>query len=192
MMVYQLIRKIHLFSTLLLATFIFMYFATGFIMIFEETFQRKNVKVETFKEKVDGIRSIDADSLVRWSMKKYRLRGQYEMRKDEKSTIVSFRHPGTTASLTIPVKHDSVYVEIRQGNFNSAMHQYHRLHGYHGGVNYYVWAFMYDLSALSMIVYSLTGFYLWYKTERKRLAGWLVLLASTLLTFSTIFYMMYN
>jgi hypothetical protein len=51
---------------------------------------------------------------------------------------------------------------------------------------------MYDLSALSMIVFSITGFYLWYKTERKRLAGWLVLLASTLLTFSTIFYLMYH
>jgi hypothetical protein len=192
MRVYQLIRKIHLLSTLVLATFIFMYFATGFIMIFEETFQRKNVKVEKIKEKVEGIRYIDGDSLVRWSMAKYRLRGQYQIRENATSTVVDFRHPGTTASLTLPNSSDSVHVEIRKGNFNTTMHQYHRLHGYYGGVNYYVWAFMYDLSALSMIVFSITGFYLWYKTERKRLAGWLVLLASTLLTFSTIFYLMYR
>lgn len=189
---YRLTRKFHLFATLVLAIFIFMYFATGFIMIFEDTFQRRNVKVEKIKEKVDGIRSIEADSLVRWSMAKYRLRGQYEIRENEKSTVVDFRHPGTTASLILPRNYDSVHVEIRKGNVNTVMHQYHRLHGYHGGFNYYVWAFMYDLSALSMIVFSLTGFYLWYKTERNRLAGWLVLLASTLLTFSTIFYMMYN
>jgi hypothetical protein len=192
MIVYRIIRKIHLFATLILATFILMYFVTGFIMIFEEAFQRKNVTVEKIKEKVDGIRSIDADSLVVWSMQEYHLRGQYKISENEKRIVVDFRHPGTTAFVRIRRTDDSVHVEIQKGNPNAVMHQYHRLHGYHGGLNYYLWAFMYDLSSMSMIVFSLTGVYLWYKTERRRLTGWLVLLASTLLTFSTILYLMYN
>jgi hypothetical protein len=72
------------------------------------------------------------------------------------------------------------------------MNQYHRLHGYSGGLNYYLWAFIYDLSSISMIVFSLSGVYLWYKTERKRTAGWFVLLGSTVLTYATILYLMYK
>lgn len=159
MNVYRIIRKIHLLATLLLATFIVMYFVTGFIMIFEEHFKREN-KVEKVKEKVDGARSINADSLVRWSMDRYHLQGQYEVRKNEKRTTVDFRHPGTTATVTLYVDNDSVHVEIRKGNLYSAMHQYHRLHGYRGGLTYYAWAFVYDLSSLSLIIFAITGFYL--------------------------------
>jgi len=192
MKLYQIIRKTHLLATLILATFILMYFATGFIMIFEETFKRQNLSVKNVKEKVHGIHSIDQDSLVRWSREKYQLSGRSFVDENTETLVVDFSHPGTTASVTVSRSDDSVYVEVKKGNFNTVMHQYHRLHGYAGGWNYYLWAFVYDLSAVSMIVFSLTGLYLWYKVERKRLAGWLVFIASTVLTFSMIFYLMYN
>jgi len=189
---YRVIRKIHLIATLVLATFIFMYFVTGFMMIFEAPFPRENIKVVKIKERIDDIRSIDADSLVRWSTVKYNLRGQHKTREYEDRIVIDFSRPGTTASLEFTRQYDSVYVEIRKANFNMTMNQFHRLHGYSGGWNYFLWAFVYDLSSTSMIIFSVTGFYLWYKTERRRLAGWLVLAASTILTFSTIFYLMYN
>jgi hypothetical protein len=50
MSAYKVIRKIHLIATLTLATFIFMYFATGFMMIYEESFPRENVTVEKLKK----------------------------------------------------------------------------------------------------------------------------------------------
>jgi hypothetical protein len=189
---YKIIRKIHLIATLILATFIVMYFFTGLIMIYEETFQRSNTSVRKFKEKIEGIRSIEPDSLVRWSKFKFDLSGQFRIRENEKRVLVDFNHPGTTASVRVLRDIDTVYVEIRKGNLNSVIHQYHRLHGYHGGLEYYAWAFVYDLSSLSMILFALTGLYLWYKTERNRLPGWIVFAASTALTFATILYMMFN
>jgi hypothetical protein len=71
------------------------------------------------------------------------------------------------------------------------MHQFHRLHGYQGDPAYVLWAFIYDLSSLSMIIFALSGVYLWYKVERRRLAGWLILTGSTLLTAATIIYLMF-
>lgn len=189
---YKLIRKIHLIATLLLATFILMYFVTGFMMIFEETFPRDNVEVYKIKERVDGIKAINADSLVNWSAFKYRLRGRHSINENNERIVVDFSHPGTIAKVRVLRSMDSVHVEVKKGNFNTVLQQYHRLHGYAGGWTYKMWAFVYDLSAISMIVFSITGLYLWYKTERKRLAGWLVLIASTLLTFSTIYYLMYH
>lgn len=192
MNMYQMIRKIHLFATLILATFVFMYFATGFVMIFEETFQRKATNVETIKEKINGVGSMELDSLLTWAIERFDLSGQFDVEETDELRTVRFSHPGTTVRLKVLRDYDSVHVEISKGNFISVMHQYHRLHRYEGGLNYYAWAFVYDLSAISMIVFAITGVYLWYKTERKRLVGWLVLLASTLLTGSTIFYMIYN
>jgi hypothetical protein len=192
MNLYRLIRKIHLFATLVLATFIFMYFVTGFIMIFEETFQRRNLRVEKVKEKIDGIGSIEPDSLAEWSRKKYHLHGRHFIDENNESIAVDFSHPGTIASVRVLRSYDSVYFEVKKGNFNTVMHQYHRLHGFAGGWTYFTWALTYDLSAISMIIFSITGIYLWYKTERRRLVGWMVFLASTLLTFSTIYYLMSN
>lgn len=189
MKLYQTIRKIHLFVTLVLATFIFMYFATGFIMIYEETFQRKNISVEKVRQRIDGIRSIAPDSLVEWLREKYNLHGRASFDENTDRVKVDFSHPGTVATVRVPRSSDSVFVEVKKGDLNTLLHHYHRLHGYRGGLNYFAWAFVYDLSAASMIVFSITGFYLWYKTERKRLPGWLVFAASTLLTFSTIVYL---
>jgi hypothetical protein len=169
-----------------------MYFATGLMMIFEEIFPRDNVKVNRIKDRVDGIRSIDADSLVKWSMAKYDLTGRSIIDENEERIELNFSRPGTVASVRVSRANDSVYLEVKKGNFNMVMNQFHRLHGYAGGWNYYLWAFVYDLSSISMIVFSITGLYLWYKIERRRLVGWLVLLTSTILTFSTIFYLMFN
>lgn len=192
MKLYRVIRKIHLVATLVLATFIFMYFVTGLIMIFEETFQRRNLSVEKVKEKIDGIRSIEPDSLADWSRRKYQLRGRPFTEDNNETIVVDFSHPGAMASVRVLRSYDSVFVEVKKGNFNTVMHQYHRLHGFAGGWTYFTWAVVYDLSAISMVIFSITGIYLWYKTERSRLAGWLVFAASTILTFSTIFYLMYN
>ena len=192
MNLYKVIRKIHLIATLVLATFIFLYFVTGFIMIFEETFQRRNLSVEKVREKIDGVRKIEPDSLAEWSRRKYHLNGRHFIDVNKESIVVDFSHPGTMASVRVLRSVDSVYVEVKKGNFNTVMHQYHRLHGFEGGWTYFIWAVVYDLSAISMVIFSITGIYLWYKTERRRLAGWLVFAASTILTFSTIFYLMYN
>jgi hypothetical protein len=169
-----------------------MYFATGLIMIFEETFPRDNIKVDKIKERVDGIRSIEGDSLAEWSRGKYNLRGRHLIKENKESIVLDFSRPGTMASVRVLRSYDSVYVEVKRGNFNTVMHQYHRLHGLAGGWTYFTWAVLYDLSAISMIIFPITGLYLWYKTERNRSAGWLVLAASTILMFSTIFYLMLN
>jgi hypothetical protein len=54
-------------------------------------------------------------------------------------------------------------------------HGLHRLHGYGGGGLYDVWAVLYDLASLALIVFAFTGVYLWHATLRPRWPGWLAL-----------------
>lgn len=188
---YNLIRRLHLFAAFLLAAFILMYFVSGFVMIFEDEFEREDVQVEKIRQSISATQPFSKDSLVHWVKQKFNIHGQYEVRLDTQQAIVNFWHPGTVTEVKVSYPDDSVYVTIKKGNLNTILNHFHRLNGYQGGMNYYAWAFMCDLSASSMIVFAVSGLYLWYKTERKRLAGWVVLITFTTLTAMTIIYLMF-
>ena len=183
------IRQIHLFTAFILTAFILMYFITGFVMIFEETFLRKDRSVSTRTVEIPGIHERSGYTLISALKEHFSVRGQYQIRKNQTGTIVNFRHPGSETIFVMEDQSDSVTATISEKNLISTLHQFHRLHGYNGGWNYQAWAFVYDLSALSMIVFALSGFYLWYRTERTRWPGWLIIIALTLFTAFTLFYL---
>ena len=187
---YSLIRTIHLYACFFLAAFVMMYFVTGLIMIYESDFKRANQEFK-MREAMTYDRLLNTGTLVEALQRRFDIRGQYTLRVEDQRTLINFRHPGATAEVIIPHDVDSVFVTKRIGNVFSTMHQFHRLHGFYGGLNYIAWSVMYDLSAVSMIIFALSGFYLWYKSERVRVIGWLVFGASTILTALTIIYFMY-
>jgi len=187
---YDSMRLIHLFAAFILAAFVLMYFASGFVMIFE-TFKRKDNAVSTVVKVVPGIRSVRGDTLISELKRNFPVSGQYQIRKNEGRTVIGFRHPGTEITVAFSGISDSVSVTTKDKNFVNVLHQFHRLHGYFGGWNYLLWAFFYDLSAISMIAFAFTGVYLWYKTERNKLAGWLILLVFTLFIAYTFIYLHY-
>jgi hypothetical protein len=186
---YNLIRQIHLFAAFILAAFVLMYFISGFIMIHEETFKRSDNSIITVSKEVPGIHGHSGDTLISVLRNNFEINGQYQIRKNETQTVLDFRHPGTETQVIVSAGSDSVKVTTKKKNFISTVHQFHRLHGYHGGLNYITWAVVYDLSALSMILFAITGVYLWYKTERIKWPGWLIIIAFTLFMAFTMFYL---
>ena len=175
----------------MLTAFVLMYFITGLVMISEETFQRKDDAVVAKAKLIPGVRRLSGDNLLSVLRENFELSGQYQVRKNAKGTVLDFRHPGAEITVLVSNNSDSVKFTGREKNLVSVMHQFHRLHGYHGGWNYQLWAFVYDLSALSMIVFAVSGFYLWYKTERKRRIGWIIFICFTLFTAFTLIYFTY-
>jgi hypothetical protein len=69
------------------------------------------------------------------------------------------------------------------------MVQFHRLHGYGGGWMYDVWMVLYDLASAAMIVFALSGVYLWYKLTKRRALGWALLAVSFTFTAGTMIYL---
>lgn len=51
---------------------------------------------------------------------------------------------------------------------------------------------MYDVAGAALIVFPISGIFLWYKTSRNRLAGAGVLAAGLCFTAATILYLMYT
>lgn len=186
---FQRIRQIHLFAAFVLTAFILMYFVSGLVMIFGETFKRTDTSVDSIVKVVPGIHTFSNDHLLSALRENFDLGGQYTIQRRPAKISVSFRHPGTEANAVIATGTDSVSVTIKKKNFVAVLHQFHRQHGYSGGLNYMLWAFFYDLSACSMIVFAITGVYLWYKNEREKWPGLLILFTFTLFTAFTIYYL---
>ncbi|MEO5602794.1 MAG: PepSY-associated TM helix domain-containing protein [Cyclobacteriaceae bacterium] len=186
------IRQLHLFSAFVLASFILMYFITGLVMTLEETFKRNETSSTTFVKFIPGIQQAGNDELLTLLKTSLDVHGQYGIQNPSPNqTVITFRHPGTETIVVIENGSDSVQTTVRKKDFVTVMHQFHRLHGYRGGFQYHLWAFMFDIASLSMIAFAFTGVYLWYKVEKRKMAGWVVLTVFTAFTGFTIFYLMH-
>ena len=102
-----------------------------------------------------------------------------------------YSRPGTFHEALVTAAGDSVRIFRREENARTTLVGFHRLHGYGGGWLYDIWVVFYDLASLSLVVFSLTGIYLWYRLTRRRLLGWVFLGISYGYAGVTILYLMY-
>ncbi len=183
-----LIRKLHLYTSFVIASFLLMYFLTGAVLIMGKIFPRKNVKSIT--EKVAMINKQPEEEVVKVISGQYDIHGEKHLNsKINGGSSYIFTRPGYRAEIIFTQGQDSIQVRVRQGTFWSAMNDFHRLRGY-STWSHKVWAVLYDLSCIALLVFAVTGVYLWWKLERKKLPGILFMFLSTGLTIFTIMYLL--
>ena len=100
--------------------------------------------------------------------------------------------PGTLHRAVVTANRDSVRITTERMSWQRTLIGLHRLHGYGGGWFYALWAVWYDLASLSMILFAVTGIYLWYKRTKKRRLGWMLLTFSWVYAIGTILYLMFS
>lgn len=182
---YSIIRKIHLYTAFVIAAFLLMYFVTGGVMVFESLFPRANKK--TTIETLAIERSGSDEKIIKDVCSKFSVHGELRVNSSDGNKVYRFSRPGYKAELS-RVHADSIRVTIREGTFGSVMNDFHRLRGYEGSWTHIVWAFLYDLSCISLLVFALTGIFLWWKSEKNKALGVVFLLLSTGITAFTITY----
>ena len=187
--IFLVIRKVHLYASFVIASFLLMYFLSGAVMIMGNIFPRKNVKSLSEKVALKNYHS-EAEAIKEIS-------GQFDIHGRESITTnanggrnYNFIRPGYRAEIIFVEGKDSIQVNIKEGTFWSVLNDFHRLRGYSGSWTHKVWAVIYDLSCIALLVYAFTGVYLWWKLERKKRLGIIFLFASTGITVFTIWYLM--
>ena len=67
----------------------------------------------------------------------------------------------------------------------------HQLHLFKGGGGYFIWGVMIDLVSITLILFGVSGVYLWYtlKANNRRL-GWILFVSSSVYTVGSIVYLM--
>ncbi len=177
---YHVIRRIHLFAGLVLLVWVLMYFVTGWIMVHEDRFPRGDRSKSTYTAKLAREGDKGTPEFVQHLETVFEIHGKRQEPKRQKDGTWRFNwvRPGEVNEVVISADGLEAKVTRRQSNLAGVAHGLHRLHGYGGGLQYDVWVFFYDLASVSMIVFSLSGIWLWWKTATTRLAGYLCLAAS--------------
>jgi len=185
---FKLLRTIHLYTAFVIASFLLMYFFTGGIMVMEKTFPRKKHEMVSEKSFIDPSRT-ETES-INEILERYNIYGEMKLDKTQKgNTKVNITRPGYKAEIFFLEEPDSVGVVVKEGGFAAVMNDFHRLKGYRGSWTHKVWAFLYDLSCIALLLFACTGIYLWWKLDKERWVGFALLTISTGITAFTIWYL---
>jgi hypothetical protein len=189
---YHFLRRIHLFSGLILLVFVLMYFVSGYVIIHAKWFGGRQPKVSTYSQKIDLRPDLSDQALVSYFQAVLGLRGRpspVEHRKDG-TTRVNFSGPAASFQAVITPGTNQVTITRKDFGFAGVANGMHRLRGYSGGALYCIWSFMYDLASAALIVFGVTGVLLWYQSTPRRLPGWICLVAGFGFTAAMVLYLM--
>lgn len=173
---YPVIRRVHLAAGLLLLVWVLLYFVTGWVMIHEEWFPRAPHKTVRMEPLADSSPLGTTEFITRLETV-HHLNGQ---RQDPKrlgngSWRFNWVRPGENIEALVSPGTREVKITVSDFNASGLAHGLHRLHGYRGGPLYHIWAAVMDLASASMIVFAISGIYLWWRTTANRWPGILCL-----------------
>lgn len=190
----ELVRKIHLYAGLAAASFLMMYFLTGFAMIHEKWFPQTEPERTVRTERLGVTGNLSPEEMASQLERRFGLRGKRMEPRGlaDGSWRFGWMRPGFNADARVWAAGDSLTLtESRQG-LRGVLVGFHRLHGYGGGALYDLWAFLYDFASATLIVFGFSGLWLWAGGKSGRSAlGWLCLTSGMALTAAMILYFMY-
>ena len=170
---YSLIRQIHLYSAFVTLTFLTMYFVTGFLMGKYQWFETQKPEPIISQLSITHSSFSEQDALVKHLQDTFNLNGRftnhwenkglpyYEFNSLKQNDIVWFDSLKTTAHLKTQPK-----------NSYMAITAYHRAHKYGGGFAYNAYILLMDLASLALLLFVITGIYMWLNLVRYRWLGW--------------------
>ncbi|MDX2188493.1 MAG: PepSY-associated TM helix domain-containing protein [Bacteroidota bacterium] len=191
-MIKKLIRKIHFYLSLFLYVQVLLYLLTGLMFgvhsFMPNSEKEWNAKMEFYKisNKIDTSNKEKSGLELQ---RKYAIKGRMMNAKLEKENLFKydFNNPLENVEVSYIIDKDSVILaRSTPATFFKQTERIHVLHNYKGKWFHLVWATMLDVTAVSMILFSITGMILWYDMRKKFGLGWYFLIVSWAITIYTI------
>jgi hypothetical protein len=195
---YNVIRKIHLYTGLVVLVFLMMYFVSGYVLIHRDLLggQRGKPEPATRTESFGsyaGPRTPEA--LAAHVTERFDLHGRLNIPPPERQPKGAIRftvfRPGTTHQVDIPHDGDTLTIKTTRENLAGLFVHLHRIHGYGRGPLFNAYVVFNDLASAACIGFALSGVYLWWKTAKRKIWGALCLAASCAYGGGMILYLMY-
>jgi hypothetical protein len=197
---FTIVRKIHLYSGLVILTFLMMYFISGYVLIHRPWFGGQSGKPQpiTRSESLAGYTGPRTpEALAAYIVDRFDLPGRLSLPPPEKQPKDAIRftvfRPGTTHEVRIPHDDaDTIQIRTTRENLAGLFVHLHRIHGYGpGGWAFNAYVLFDDLASASCILFALSGVYLWWMTAQRKIWGVLCLTASCTYGIGMILYLLH-
>jgi hypothetical protein len=177
---------------LLTVALLLMYIITSYMMIYHDFF-----KVERQNEsKTSVIVNPEEVNDANWSkfLRKHKIQGRLVNERYDDSGDLLRTYASKDMNSNIRILGDKNEVEIRTTklNLSGSIIGLHRLRGYGGSVIYNIYAFMLDLTGLSLILFSITGVILWLKLLKFNKMAWAIFISGFIYVGAVILYLCNN
>ena len=173
---YQIMRQVHLYSSLTIVALLLMYVISSYMMIYHDWFQveTRNESKITLDIKPEEINVDNWGSFLNENNIKGRLvRENFE----ESGDIVRlYESAKGYAEITIFKKVDQVEIRSADLNLSGKINEMHRLRGFGGPLLYNIYAVLLDLVGVGLILFVLTGVILWLKLLKHNKLAWTILI----------------
>jgi hypothetical protein len=195
---YRWVRNLHLISGLIVSAVLLMYAVSGFAMAHRG---RLSTAPEIESHRVAA--SVDASALAaaggdperrdleRRIRNELGLRGRLEHSRpsDGGGWTLIFRRPGTEVELSLPARGPAQLKTTRSGAADT-LDRMHQFRGYSGEPLHLLWAAVVDLTSLALVLFAVSGVYMWYVVKRDRV-GWILLGCSSAYVMGSILYLLW-
>jgi len=191
--VYQLVRRIHLFSGSVIMAFLMMYFVSGYMMIHRPWFLRPLPPPTVRAAPLEADAPEAVDRLALYVKEKFGLRGRLQYPQVQPNDVKRFWviRPGVMLRVDVSAHQRQINFTTQPAGFVGTLIMLHKVRGYDDQVLFDVYALFCDLAGLSMILFAVSGVYLWWKRTRKHFWGIVCLGASCAYGVGMVVYMAY-
>lgn len=190
---YNLFRKIHLYTGLIILMFLMMYFVSGNIMAHRSWFLKPPPAPtrQTVTLDVDG--TLPLLQRAAYVKKELALPGriQFSQKQPPDGTLFWVCRPGWMIRVDVYPQNHTVRLSTQLTDWIGTLIMLHKIAGYDNEPLFDVYAFCCDLAGVSMILFALTGVYLWWKRMKNHALGLVCLVASCAYAIGMLFYFAY-
>jgi hypothetical protein len=166
-----------------------MYFVTGFLLVHHELFDEKDPVVITSIHELSVPNNLTNEKLPVFIQDMFQIHGQRKkMSMNVDGSIeISYVRPGHNYKVIVSPGRSTVKILHTEQTLRQTLIIFHRLEKYGGGMVYNIYIFMMDLSGIALIIFSLTGIYMFFTTIKRKAIGWVILSVSIAYTLLVIF-----
>lgn len=190
---YRVIRQIHLYCGLVVGAFLMMYFVSGYIMVHRPWFLPAPSAPTVRTTTLAPIDQESIEQLAADAKKQLGLRGRIQFPQAQAAGLTRFwvLRPGVMARVDIPADGRTVKITTQRAGLVGTLIMLHKIAGYDDQLIFDVYAFFCDLAGVAMILFAISGVYLWWKRARNKTWGILCLAASCAYAAGMMLYLAY-
>ena len=177
---YHVIRKIHLYCGLVTLTYSMMYFVSGYMMVHRPWFVTAPPPPTTQTATVEFTSALSPEQLAAEVQKQLGLAGRIQFPQKQPVEMTRFwvNRPGAMIRVEVPAGEHLVHLTTQRVGLVGTLIMLHKVSGYDSNLIFDAYALFCDLAGLSMILFAISGVYLWWRRVKNHFWGAVCLIAS--------------